>query len=543
MKKTMRTFTAIMMSAALAVSASSMFAFTAAADDTTYTITMSTSSGHTYTAYQVFAGTLHEDTSTTPATKTLSDITWGSGVNYSTLITALKADTTYGAAFTSAIGATSEANAAPKIAAQIATYTNASDVKALAKIIGKHVTGSGTSSTSSAISGLSAGYYLIKDTTATGSVPQGDTISEFMLEVVSNVSVTAKDESVVSTKTVTETDDATPTVTIGQKFADYDIGDSIPYTLTFKLPSKYADYVNYPVTFTDDMCAGLTWDGSATIHYGASDTTGTTISFTSNGTSSYTGGTKWTYTSGDLKATSLVAGDVITITYNATLNTNAAVNNAGNPNKYHVTFYSDPNISTTPTGGETPPPTPPTNDTPDDTTVVFTYELVFNKVDGGNSNAPLTGADFKLEKSVGGTWTDVTALHSGTGAVNPTKTGTTSNSTFTFHGLDSGSYKLTEITTPNGYNTISPIEFTVTRTNDTTVITGLSSTGLTMTPTFNDSNAKLTANIENNQGVILPGTGGIGTTPFYVIGALFICGGITLLIVKKRMKINETNNQ
>lgn len=539
MKKSIKCLSAVLMTSVLAVSAGAVAAPTFAG---AYDITMSSTTGHTYTAYQVFTGDLYES----GGTKTLSNIHWGNGVDSDALITALTSDTTYGAAFSTALaGKTTDDEKAAAVAAQLATYSSASDLKALAKIIGAHL---GTPQ--AGLTGLSAGYYLIKDTTTATSMPDGDTYSEFMLEVVSNVTVNAKDTTVQSTKTVTETEDTVPTVTPNLKVADYDIGDSIPYELTFTLPSNYADYVNYPITFTDDMCAGLTYNSDAKIYYGASDTTGTDIAFTSGGTSSYTGGTLWTSATVDLKAhtPALTAGTVIKVKYTATLNSNAAVNDVGNPNKNHVTFYSDPNVSTTPGAGDTTTPPPPTNDTPDDTTVVFTYELVFNKVDDQATPQPLTGANFKLEKNVGGTWTDVTALHTGTGAINPSKTDkstgaavdTSSTTSFSFKGLDAGSYKLTEITTPSGYNTIAPIEFTVTATKSGTAVTNIGSTVLSSpTVTFNSSNAQIAADIQNNKGIELPGTGGIGTTIFYIIGGLMITGALVLFIVKKRMNIKE----
>lgn len=538
MRKSFKGISAILMTSVLAVSASAA-AVTSFAADPTYTITMQTTTGHTYNAFQIFKG----DVSANGTGKVLSDITWGANVNSDALVAALKNDTTYGTAFTTAIGTETDAKKiAEKVAKQIATYADdGADIKAIAKIIGKYTTGDGTATDGGSFAG---GYYLIKDVTTTlptdDTNKKSDTISDFLLEVVGNSTPSAKDSTVESHKTVTETDDTTPTTTPGQKFADYDIGDSIPYELTFTLPSNYADYVNYPITFTDDMCAGLSWDGNAKIYYGASDTTGADVTFTS-GASSYTGGAKWTYTTDDLKTVSgLAASDVITVKYSATLDSDAAINNAGNPNKYHVTFYSDPNNSTTPTPpgpGEPTPPTPPTGDTPDDTTVVFTYKLVFNKTDGSK---PLKGADFKLEKNIGGTWTEVTAIHTGTDAKNPTKSAVTADTTqFTFSGLDAGEYRLTETKVPTGYNSIDPIEFTVTRTADGKLVTNLASTGLEMTPTFNATDAKLEAEIVNSEGIELPGTGGIGTTIFYIVGSLLVSGALVLFVVRKRMNIKE----
>ena len=60
-----------------------------------------------------------------------------------------------------------------------------------------------------------------------------------------------------------------------------------------------------------------------------------------------------------------------------------------------------------------------------------------------------------------------------------------------------------------------------------------------MTPKFDSADAKLTATIQNNKGTILPSTGGIGTTIFYVVGGTLVAGAVVLLITKKRMSIND----
>ena len=55
-----------------------------AADGTTYTITVNdTKAGHTYGAYQIFSGDLSDGV--------LSNIEWGTGVNGTALLSALKA--------------------------------------------------------------------------------------------------------------------------------------------------------------------------------------------------------------------------------------------------------------------------------------------------------------------------------------------------------------------------------------------------------------------------------------------------------------------
>ena len=523
------TIAAMTLAAAMTVTAAMPAAVYAEGEETPYSITMKTTENHTYTAYQIFKGVLYETGEGETKTKTLSNIGWGDDADDS-LLTALKADSVYGTKFTDC--------STPADVAGVLETCSETEMQGIAKI-GKNLKeGAAGKSTTAA---FGAGYYLIKDTTAAATMPAGNTYSEFILEVVSNVEVQAKDETVSSGKTVTETNDTDASVKAGQKAADYDIGDAIPYELTFTLPAKYDSYSKYPVTFIDDMCPGLTLNDDAKIYFGDTTGDGTAISFTKDTeATSANGGTVYQYTIEDLKtaagATGLAAGDTVTIRYTATLNSSAAVNNAGNPNTYSVKFANDPTFSGT--------GNPPTGETPKDTAVVFTYEVVFNKVD--KENAALTGADFKLEKNINGTWTDVTAINSGEGAVNPVKTGDASGSTFSFKGLDAGQYKLSETTTPDGYNTIEPIVFTVTaekaktgeiETNVTGIRGADSAEKITLTPTFDSSNAKLEANIQNKKGVILPGTGGIGSTLFYTFGGLMI--GAVLFITKKRMAVKE----
>lgn len=45
--------------------------------------------------------------------------------------------------------------------------------------------------------------------------------------------------------------------------------------------------------------------------------------------------------------------------------------------------------------------------------------------------------------------------------------------------------------------------------------------------------------IENKAGTVLPSTGGIGTTIFYVVGGILVLGAGVLLITKKRMSARD----
>ncbi|MDD3260490.1 MAG: hypothetical protein PHU79_01045 [Oscillospiraceae bacterium] len=181
MKKAKRLLS-VLLAAAMTVA---MFILpTFAADTTTYKVTVDNATAdHTYEAYQVFAG----DLSTSGV---LSNVTWGTGVKGDELLTALKSDTTVGSKFTNA-------KSAADVAAAMSGITNDSaEAKAFAQVVGKNLssTVAGTSTYADSkytISGLTAGYYLVKDkdTTQTG---KDDAYTSFILQVVKNVEVQPK---------------------------------------------------------------------------------------------------------------------------------------------------------------------------------------------------------------------------------------------------------------------------------------------------------------------------------------------------------------
>ena len=221
--------------------------------------------------------------------------------------------------------------------------------------------------------------------------------------------------------------------------------------------------------------------------------------------------------------TGLGAGDTIYVEYESTLNETAVIGSAGNSNTMYLTYSNNP-YSNTDRGR-----------TVDDTVIVFTYKVVVNKVDG--QDAPLPGAQFKLEKYNAATtnWDEVETITTGTGA---------DQNIFSFEGLDDGNYRLTETVTPAGYNTIEPIEFTVTATHDITsdnpALTDLSGNVTTGEITFTKDVPKgsLSTNVVNEQGLVLPTTGGIGTTLFYIGGIVLVLGAASCLIVKLYRKKN-----
>lgn len=492
-------------------------AVTAFADEpTTYSITINNSTAdHTYEAYQIFTG----DLSTNEAgNKVLSNIVWGSGV--------------------SEAGQTALGDAAAKAE----TLKTEADAKAFAKAVAPYLTtaaGSANTVTDGkyVISGLAAGYYLVKD--QDGSLTgDNDSYTEYIIQVVGNVTATPKSDVPGVQKKVKDINDSTDTTkTDWQDSADYDIGDSVPFQLKATLADNVSSYTTYKVVFHDTLSKGLTYNGDAKVYIDGTETNGFTVTSTVNAN----GTTTLTVSCDDVKALGATDKSVITVEYTATLNQNAVLGSVGNPNEVYLEYSNNPNKSE---HGNNE-----TGETPKDVVIVFTYKTIINKVD--SENKPLTGAAFKLEKLIKGkdgaadTWTTVKEF-----TVDETTT------SFTFSGLDDGQYKLTETKTPAGYNTIDPIYFVIEATHDETAD---APTLKTLNAYLTDANGNkqtemkdgesvnidlgtvdltagsITATVVNKSGSELPSTGGIGTTIFYVLGGVLVLAAVVLLVTKKRM--------
>ena len=100
---------------------------------------------------------------------------------------------------------------------------------------------------------------------------------------------------------------------------------------------------------------------------------------------------------------------------------------------------------------------------------------------------------------------------------------TSATGKFKISGLDADTYYLKEVTAPKGYNKLSaPVKITI---------------GENGTITVDDKAiAGTNVEVENKSGSLLPSTGGMGTTLFYIFGAILVIGSGVVLITKKRMK-------
>lgn len=493
-----------------------------------YTISVASGDTHTYSVYQVLTGDLTSTTTDGNTVTKLSNVVAGS--NFKTV----------------------DNKSAETVAEELASTQLTG--QALANEIAKYVNFKGnayaTVSANSPKTGVPAGYYLIKDNGATDMT--NDSYSTYIVKVVGDVTITPKKDTPTFEKKIKDTNDTTGDTSGWQDSADYDIGDAVPFQLTGTLPTNYDSYTTYYYEFSDQMEKGLTFNKDSVKVYVVNGeqktkvTSGFTVSdgATISTTDTFNEGTAFTVTFSNLKGIKdsnnnplVNSSSKIVVEYTATLNEHAVLGSTGNVNEAKLIYSNNPNNS-----GEGHSDH---GETPWDNVIIFTYKVVVNKVD--QDGYKLAGAAFKLEKEIKATtegaqntWTTVTEFTAGDAT------------SFTFSGLDDGNYRLTETTTPAGYNTIDPITFTVTAVHDvewtagarTGVLTSLSGaktenlqyTG-EITFTSDVSKSSLTTNVVNKAGSTLPETGGIGTTIFYVVGGVLMIGAGLLLVKNKK-----TNN-
>lgn len=221
--------------------------------------------------------------------------------------------------------------------------------------------------------------------------------------------------------------------------------------------------------------------------------------------------------------------DYIQVDYSATVTADAVIGTAGNDNKAVLTYG---NNSTTESS----------------TTKTYVWEMgvrKFANLGGDDTNHALADAEFQLYKKDGDTQkyakfveTSTTSVYKLTGwtnnATEAIKVKTPANGNITFEGLDAGTYYLEETKAPVGYNKLTaPITVVIDRGTLPTV----ASQTISYTVKYGDTTADdHVVRVENKAGTVLPSTGGMGTTLFYVIGGGLMVAAIVLLVTKKRME-------
>ena len=450
-----------------------------------YDITVKDGGAGTYEAYQIFTGDLSSDETT------LSNIEWGNGITDAGK-----------AALQEKYGVTSAAEVAEKLGSAGADAKAAKD---FAKAAGQYL------QNATGLTGHEAGYYLVQNKT----VGSNEAYTNYILEVLKNVTVTPKTSIPSVTKKVKETNDTTGIKTDWQDFADYDRWDDVPFQLTATLPENLDDYETYYFELLDKLSPGFTLNKDTIKIYLDNGETKTEVT------------KSFKFDNLDFKIDNLkvlegiTASSKIIVEYTAKLNDKAVHGSSGNPGNVELVYSNNPN--NTGVGAST-------GKTPESIVKVYTYEAVFEEIDKNRES--LKGAEFTLYKVVkdGDTYKKV--------EVDKQTVGETEK--FSFTGRDAGEYILVETKTPDGYNTIKPIDFTiVTDYNENLDPTKLKGESGDAHFESNLSEGSLTAEIISRKGSLLPSTGGVGTTILYSIGTILVLLSVVFLVTKKRMEVKE----
>ncbi|MDO4945170.1 MAG: isopeptide-forming domain-containing fimbrial protein [Ruminococcus sp.] len=500
--KKMRRIAAIAAATVMAASMASISAFA----DGAYTVTINNSTaGHTYEAYQIFAGTITEDADNNLV---LTSATWGSGVVENNLV-------------------------AETVAKQLNDDGMADFIDSL-ELSNVHLDSEWNDVNQNyTISGLTDGYYLIKD--KDGSLANKDDAYTYtMVKVVgSNITITPKSAKPTLDKQVYDNDDGAASGDNNGwgETADHAFNESFQFKLTATIPDDedLDKYDTYKLVFTDTLGAGVVFDGFESVKIGGTDTN---IVYTTDAVTGDTAKT-WTLTIEDLKGQiDDIKGKTVEVIYNAHLDETAStyhvstINSGYSKNSAKLSYSNNPNWE----GEGTEQPM---GETPEDSVYIYSYRIMLRKTDA--DGAALTGVGFRLYDSEG--QNEIPLIYDATaGFYRPIETGEQgeemkSSGTygeFNIGGLDAGTYTLKETSPLSGYTPAKDTKITISSSHNEGT-DELPKITLQMT-----DNGSIT--IINNKGTTLPETGGIGTKIFTVAGGTIVVGAGVLLITKKRMK-------
>lgn len=390
---------------------------------------------------------------------------------------------------------------------------NGTAIKALAVAAGQHVTDTPSlaaddskEATSNTVifDNLPLGWYLV--------------VSDLTTDAICSIDTTAKQVTIREKNGV-------PTVTKEVEYAsgswgegnDGNVGDTVNFQTTIYVTD--GNPTNY--VLHDKMSNGLAFQ------------TGT-ISVKKNGDpfTDYTIETPIDDCTFEIKFKegSLHTNDKVVVTYSATINSNAVVGTAGNENETWLKYGNNGET----THGRTKTYTWKFNilkfftNSNDEKQYLADVEFVLYRKN--NTTDPAEYAKFDSNNKLTG-WTK---NESEAGKL---RTNATSN--VCVEGLDEGTYFLKETATPVGFNSLtSDVEVQITSScNTLTNATYTVQYKMVNDEDFADTDDKeKVVPIENKRGTVLPGTGGIGTTIFYVVGGGLMVAAAILLITKKRME-------
>ena len=373
------------------------------------------------------------------------------------------------------------------------TYTEATAaefaVKALAFAKEKKIDNDGSQEATNgsvAFTGLTLGYYLVD--TSLGTLCSLTTTNP-TVRIDEKNSVPDIEKNIVENNQLVSSNNAT-------------IGSTINYQVTIHAKKGATGYV-----LTDTLSAGLTFNNDVKVKIGETSYTSPADYTVATGTSN-----DFTVTFNQSILDKLTGNTDILVTYSATLNKDAVIHDGVNKNTVKLHYGNN-------------------SETTEKTTSTSTYKFDLVKTDA--SNTLLAGAKFKLyDSQEGGKEIKLTEVndHTYRPAVGDEKGDdivTIGNAPITIQGLANGTYWLEEIQQPAGYNKLTERK-SVKLENGNNIAT---MEGTTYNPANNGG-----LHIVNQSGTVLPGTGGMGTTLFYIVGGGLMVAAFVLLIAQKRME-------
>lgn len=445
-----------------------------------------------------------------------------------------------------------------------------------------------TTKDNTSLSGLEAGYWLfLTDTAGTPGGTSTDTFTSPIYVALDGVSATTvkpkKGVPTVEKKVLDDAEAAVVDPKTSDKWndvADSQIGQKINYRLTGTIASNYATYSTYAYKFTDVLSRGLDYvDGSVEVYalngndYSSIDASKYDVAFDNNTL------TVEFKVGDDKKGLKDVAGvdanSKIVVFYKAKLNGNAVIGNAdgnkgGNPNTVKLEYSNNPYAEGT-------------GETIENTVADFAFKLNLNKVDQGTERG-LAGAVFtiqsddantegqyvasKADAAKGIVAGQLVAVADANNLPEYVKFTSGSDGKIAVSGLDAGSYKVTEVQTPDKskYTKANPFTFTIKPKYDDKAmkVTGLTAsvseadkgrtdiafgtldgtvgdhelTGKDGTGT-NAAAGEVTINVGNTKSVGLPITGLNGVTLTWVAGGAVLVIGVAHLIRGRREESEE----
>lgn len=313
--------------------------------------------------------------------------------------------------------------------------------------------------------------------------------------------------------TITEKNDY-PTIDKKQKKDSGDWQDT-------PLPQEIGSYIDYQVTVHvpadatkaikvfDTMSAGLEYDSNTGLNV-----TPATASYAplTSADDEYDANATWQIV---FNADTVIAnrGQDIVITYRAKVTT-AALTDGDKENEVKLSYDNGNYVLT-------------------DKVDYETYFAGIYKVDPNKADADMSGVKFDLKDGDGNAVNVTYDATNGYYVIDPNGTGNEVETradgdyyTIKIRGLDNDkTYTLTETVTKNGYNLLNGV-VTLTKTKDEGTA-------------FANKLANTFDRVENNQGSVLPSTGGMGTTLLYVGGSILVLAAVILLVTKRRMGAND----